>query len=298
VNEGRPKLAQGCGERRQKPLRGCAPPGGRDAGCILVLLSVVLPSICLAQAPVAPPTAGPVGDVAENSPSRLNGSISFASDYVGRGLTFSDGQPVFQGQAEYELSTTSYGGLAFTNRANVFGNQTVEVDLDAGNRVRLNDWTIDTAIDAWLYPGGRLKTSGNAYDILEATLDIAYKSVGIKVWYDLLDYLGLNSASAEPNYGVQPHGSSAGSAYLDFHTLLPLAHGLSLRLHAGRQFIRNYSALNYDDWLVGLEQQLPRGFLIGVAYTATDANAELYVNPNGRKIGRPGVYGYVSWSRP
>ena len=203
-----------------------------------------------------------------------------------------------QGRLEFDFSQGAYIGLFGDHNSEIVDKETVEIDPYGGYLRRFNDWTIDAGFFFWLYPHSRFDISRNRYNTVEATTDITYKIVGVKFWYDLKDYFGLDSGSASVNYHLQPHGSSRGSFYIDSHLNVPLPKGLLFKLHAGHQFIRNYSELDYTDWLIGLEKTLGHNVTAGTAYTETNANEALYVDPHGLKLGRGKWLAYLRWSYP
>jgi uncharacterized protein (TIGR02001 family) len=233
-----------------------------------------------------------------STPPAFNGELGVYSNYVGRGLTFSNDRPVFQGRVEYESRQQFYSGVVVTDTADILDEQTAEVDLYAGYRAQLADFAIDVGTVSWLFPGGHFDVSNNTYNMVEAVVDVTYKVVGLRLWYDVGNYLGLDSASAAVNYGVLPNGSSRGSSYVDLHLTVPLSRSLCVKLHAGRQLMRNYAELNYTDWEGAIEQMMGHGVTFGVAYTDTDANKALYVGPTGKLLGRSKLLLYIRWAFP
>jgi len=72
----------------------------------------------------------------------------------------------------------------------------------------------------------------------------------------------------------------------------PLAEGVTLNLHAGRQIIRNYSNLNYTDWKVGVTKDF--GFVVGaISYIGTNASRADY-RWNDIYVGSHAVVGTVT----
>ena len=235
---------------------------------------------------------------AEEAPAAFNGDLDVYSDYIGRGLTFSNEKPVIQARLEYDFARSFYAGTALTDKAIVLNKETVEYDLYAGYRRQWNDWSIDVGGITWLYPHSRLDGSNNAYNIVEGTVDVSYKLFGVKIWCDVHDYLGLNSLSARSNYGVAPNGPSSLSTYVDGHWSVPVGQHIAMKLHLGEQFIHNYPRLNYLDWLIGAELSLKFNLTLGAAWTDTNADAALYTYPGGPNLARSKVVGYLRWSFP
>ena len=48
-------------------------------------------------------------------------------------------------------------------------------------------------------------------------------------------------------------------------------------------------AFEYADWKLGITKAFDNGFSVGLAYTGTDADDALYVNPYGNKTARDTV---------
>lgn len=216
----------------------------------------------------------------------LIADLGVYSDYIERGLSYSRERYSLQGHFECDSPRGPYGGAFFVHNSAILNKETVEFDPYVGYVMRINDWTVDSGVFAWLYPHSRLDLSRNRYNTLETTVDVTYKIVGVKFWYDLKDFWGLDGGSAAVNYGLKPNGSSKDSFYIDSHLDLPLPMDFLLKLHLGHQFIRNYGELNYTDWLLGFEKNLGYHLTLGGAYTGTDANQSLYTDPHGLNLAR------------
>ena len=262
------------------------------------LVFVSAHGLALAANEPEPATPAAAAPVESSVPHGLNGDLALYSDYIARGLSYSRERFSLQGHFEYDFPQGPYLGSYLIHNSAIVNKETVEIDPFVGYLRRFNDWTIDANVFFWLYPHSRLDASRNRYNTVEATTDVTYKTFGVKVWYDLKNYFGLDSGSAWVDYKLQPHGPSRGSFYIDSHLNLPLRNGLLLRLHAGHQFIRHYGELDYTDWLIGLEKTLGHNVTAGAAYTQTDGNAELYADPHGLNLARGKWLAYLRWSFP
>jgi uncharacterized protein (TIGR02001 family) len=262
----------------------------------VLALSQVASSQVVAQA-AAVPQALPEDRSIEGATGLL-GDLGFYSDYVARGLSYTRERYSVQGHLEYDSAPGVYGGAYLIHNSEIINKETIEFDPYVGYLRPLGNWSVDVGMISWLYPHSRLDVSGNPYNTLESTLDVTYKVAGIKLWYDLRDYWGLDSGSALPNYGLEPHGSSRGSLYVDSHVNVPLASGWILKLHVGRQLVRNYAMLDYADWLLGLEKAFAHHLSAGGAYTDTNANRSLWVDAHGLELGRSKWTAYLRWSFP
>ena len=224
--------------------------------------------------------------------------LALYSDYIARGLSYSRERYSLQGHFEYDSPHGLYGGAFLVQNSAILNKETVEFDPYVGYVKRINDWSVDTGVFAWLYPHSRLDVSRNLYDTVEATVDVSYKVFGVKFWYDLKDFWGLDGDSAAVNYFLKPNGSSQGSLYIDSHLNMPLPMDFLLKLHVGHQFIRNYGALDYSDWLLGFEKNLGYHLTLGGAYTGTDANQSLYTDAHGLNLARGKWLAYLRWAFP
>ena len=273
--------------------------GHRVHACrgVVLLFCLASPLACAADdAPTAPtpPAASPSAD----APVPFSGDIGVYSDYVARGLSYTSERTSFQGHVEYDWARGPYVGAVLDHHTSWAGSESVEADAYGGIITHIAEVAIDTGMYSWIYPGHRFPVSQNLYNTVEAYVGINYKVVGIKAWYELTDYFGLNGASARPNYGLPPNGSSQGSRYIEGNLALPLPRGFTLNLHAGHQWIQRYSRLNYTDALIGAQKDLGRGFLLGAARTDTNAEPALYTDSRGINLARGKWLVYLKWLFP
>ncbi|MDB6086502.1 MAG: hypothetical protein JWN43_4383 [Gammaproteobacteria bacterium] len=245
----------------------------------------------------APPTIA-ANDSQPRLFSGFNGDLDLYSGYTERGLSYSRERPSLQARFEYDFISGPYAGLALADKADVVDKETLDIDPYAGYRVQLHDWIIDAGVFSWLYVHSRFDVSRNGYDTVEATVDVTYKMFGVRLWYDLENYWGLDSASAAVNYHLKPKGSTRGSSYVDAHLSLPLPQGFAAKFHAGHQFIRNYGELDYTDWLISLERTFGHGVTVGAGFTDTNADESLYADSRGIKLGRGKSLAYIRWAFP
>ena len=141
-----------------------------------------------------------------------------------------------------------------------------------------NDFTADIGLLYYYYPGASIGTTGEKYDNTELYFGGAYKWFSAKYSYKLSDFFGLNTTSG----GTR--GDSKGSGYLDLNATFEIAEKTNLGFHVGRQWVKNYGALNYYDYKLSLARDF--GFAtLGAAIVGTDANSVAYprvVNASGK----------------
>ena len=247
-----------------------------------------------APATATAPAAAPPADAT----APLSGDIGVYSDYIARGLSYTSEKTSFQGHVEYDWKRGPYVGVVLAHSTSWGGSESIEIDSYGGFITRLGSVAIDTGMYSWIYPGHRFPVSDSFYNTVEAYAGISYKVVGVKAWYELTDYFGLNDHSARPNYGLPPNGSSQGSHYVEGNLAFPLPSGFTLNLHVGHQWIERYDRLNYTDALIGIQKDIGRGFLLGAAYTDTDAEPALYTDSRGINLARDKWLLYLKWSFP
>lgn len=228
----------------------------------------------------------------------VNGDLDLYTDYVARGLTYNRERLALQGRFEYDSPSGPYLGFFFNNNTFVADKESVEIDPYIGYIARTREVSIDVGAFGWTFPNSRLPVSDVRYDTLETYLGVTYHAVGVKFWYELTNYFGLNGASASPNYGTPARGSSRGSHYTEANVTLPVSERISLGLHLGHEVIRNYDRLNYTDWRVGLEGALGHGCFVGLARSGTNADAASYTDRRGLNLARGKWVGYFRWAFP
>ena len=274
-------------------IRRCAGPGVMTQcgiGWRLVSAAAFLLVWELASAgtdsPGALSPAAPATPARSDAQPLFTGDLGLYSDYIERGLSYSRERYSLQGHFEYDSPQGLYGGAFLVHNSAILNKETVEFDPYVGYLKRINDWTVDSGVFAWLYPHSRFDFSRNRYNTVEATVDLSYKIFGVKFWYDLKDFWGLDEDSAAVNYLLKPNGSSQGSFYIDSHLNMPLPMNFLLKLHVGHQFIRNYGELDYTDWMLGFENNLGYHLTLGGAYSGTDAKQSLYTDSHGLNLAR------------
>jgi len=229
--------------------------------------AAAVPSLANAQAPASPHT--------------LTGNMAIVSDYRFRGISQSFVQPAIQGGIDYSHSSgfylgnwnSSVSGLSYNNGAGI------EMDFYGGFKKGFGDFTFDIGLLQYYYPKGVTATGGEKFDTLEAYLGVGWKWLSAKYSVALTDYFGVNSISSGTT-----NGDSEGSDYFELNASYEIAPKLTLLGHFGIQSVKNYGALDYNDYKVGVTYDL-NGWILGAAYIGTDADETIYV-VNGKEIGK------------
>lgn len=204
----------------------------------------------------------------------FTGNLTVASDYRFRGISQTFKQPTLQGGFDYAHSSGFYlgnwnstvSGVQFTNGGGI------EMDFYGGYKFEpVKDVTADIGVLYYFYPGASIGATGEKYNNTEIYFGGSYKWFSAKYSYNVSDFFGLNTRSGGAN------GDSKGSGYLDLNATFEIAEKTNLGLHVGKQWVKNYGALNYTDYKVSLSRDF--GFAtLGAAIVGTDANRVAYPN--------------------
>lgn len=226
----------------------------------------------------------------------LTGNVGLFSQYIYRGITQTNEKPALQGGFDYAHSSGLYAGIWGSN-VSWIGDITptpglsasLELDTYFGfKNTFADDFSYDVGYLRYNYPGsypaGFVKP-----DTDELYGLIGYKWVTLKYSHSLGDTFGVDNAK--------------GTNYLDLSANFEVADKLTLGLHAGKQTFKgssiggvsNDSLYSYTDYKVSLTKDI-NGYMVGVAYTDTDAKATGYTNQFGKNTGRSQVLVSVSKS--
>lgn len=254
----------------------------------------------------------------------LNGSATFGSQYIWRGLTQTDGRPTVQGGLDLSHSTGFYLSAGLSNISwytdqnagfasdptalgspgrvgaplytpNGVNSATVELDLSGGYRWGFaKDWSLDIGLYRYLYPGtydnvGAFRTPHTS----EAYLGFSWSWVSLKYSHGLsASYMGVANAQ--------------GTSYVDLSFAIPVG-GWTILLHGGKTTYsananRDYffngtrltgdnSLFSYTDYKLGVSKEF-KGYTFSLFATdartrarASDNDVTLYENAMGRNIG-------------
>ncbi|QNA87823.1 hypothetical protein G4G28_03915 [Massilia sp. Dwa41.01b] len=206
---------------------------------------------------------------------QLGYNVALASEYRYRGLSQTRFDPALQGGADYTHTPSGfYAGTWLSTvkwTKDLGGDGNVEVDLYAGKRGTLSGIpggavTYDVGALYYWYPSNDLHPNANTFEL--------YGQVGVGPAY-------LKYSHATTNLFGTPDSKQSG--YLDLGANVPVAEGLVLNLHAGRQRVKNNGALSYTDYKIGLTKDV--GFA-SVALAWVKADTESYLSPQGRNLGK------------
>ena len=219
---------------------------------------------------VAAALAAPTLAAAQAAPaaSPITGNMSIVSDYRFRGISQTFGLPAIQGGIDYAHPSgiyignwnSSVSGVSYTDSAGI------EMDFYGGWKTTFGDIGFDVGLLQYYYPGAKTG-AGEKYDTLEGYIGASWKWLTVKYSHAFSDFFGLVD--------------SDGSGYLDLGFTMEVAPKLNLVAHFGMQMIKNYDALEYNDWKLGVTYDL-NGWVLGAAYVDTDADSALYTLTNSQ----------------
>jgi uncharacterized protein (TIGR02001 family) len=262
----------------------------------LILSAVIFAAF--ASSAFAQQAAAPAAPV---SPHTFTGNLTVASDYRFRGISQTFRQPTVQGGFDYSHSSGFYVGNWNSNVSGVQypGGAGLEMDFYAGYKFEpVKDVLLDVGALYYYYPSALVATTTKKFNNGEIYLSGTYKWFSAKYSYGVTDFFGLSSTTA-PGYAfsaLTPNGNSKGSGYLDLNGNFEVADKTTLTLHVGHQTVKNYGALSYTDYKVGVSRDF--GFAtIGLAAVGTNADEAFYRASNGtssKDLGKPSAVLSVS----
>ncbi len=245
-----------------------------------VAAAFAAPSVAFAQAAAA-------------SPHTVTGNLSLASDYRFRGLSQTFEGAAIQGGVDYSHASGFYlgtwgsnvSGLQYNNGAGL------ELDIYGGYKFNAGPVGLDIGMLYYLYPGAYYSGFGPSkpkYNNTEIYIGASWNWLSAKYSMTTSDFFGVKGQTYGGGCGIDATGAalacadpfsatagSKGSGYLDLTATFPLATGLNLVAHYGKQTVKNFGKLDYTDYKLGLTYDA-MGFTWGVAAIGTNAKEQFY----------------------
>lgn len=216
------------------------------------------PTLVQAQAAAEP--------VAEHT---LTSNVALVSQYVFRGVSYSQARPAVQGGFDYAHASGLYAGLWGTSlSSDAIAGASGEIDVYGGYAGSAGELAYDVGLLQFIFPGGRL--NGERYNTLEAYAGVTWQWLNLKYSHALTDYFAMNAAS------MGSGDDSKGSHYLEANANFEVQPGWLLGLHVGRQVVRGYGSYSFTDYRAGITRNLPQGWQLGLAWAGTNADRALY----------------------
>ena len=242
----------------------------------LVLAAMIVPSLAMAaDAETVEPEEGM--HVTSASPHTVTANAGLASNYLYRGISQTGAKPAVQGGFDYAHSSGLYAGvwgssISWLSDAGVAVNAGLELDTYAGFKGTLaSGYTYDVGFLRYNYPG--TYTAGAT----RADTNEIYGAIG-NTWITAKYAYALSNT-----FGV---AEARGTRYLEVNASYAIPDtGVTVGAHYGKQTYKGPNAgagatsLTYSDYKLGATGDL-NGFLIGLAYSKTDASAAYTVLGN------------------
>ena len=131
----------------------------------------------------------------------ISGTVTFASEYVSRGVSLSDGRPAIQGSLDYAHDSGFYAGIWGSSVSSDLNSSGVEIDVYLGYGMAIGDIGLDFSVTRFIFPGD---ASSSDTDSTELKIGVSYDFVTLAYYRDIdfdVNYLKL-SASYEIMEGL------------------------------------------------------------------------------------------------
>ncbi|MDO9596190.1 MAG: TorF family putative porin [Azoarcus sp.] len=202
----------------------------------------------------------------------LSANVGLFSQYVFRGISYTQNKPAVQGGFDVAHDSGLYAGVWGTNVSDAALNNAVgEIDVYAGYAGSVGEITYDIGLLQFIFPGGRINGTREKYDTLEIYAGLSWSFFNLKYSQTLGDYFGFN----EDSFGTG-EGGSRGSSYIEANANYEFMPGWSVNAHVGRQKVRSYGRYDFTDYKVGVVKSFDDGWELGLAYIDTTARTSLY----------------------
>jgi uncharacterized protein (TIGR02001 family) len=199
----------------------------------------------------------------------FTGSASLVSDYIFRGVSQTQGQPVAQVGMEAAHTSGVYvgtfgSGVSHAAYPNGAGS---EIDLYGGWRGDIGAGIgLDTSLVTYWYPKAYTLTAEGKrvrFHTQELHLALNQGSASVGLWYGLSrHWFGF---AVDPITGQTE--SSRGTTYIEANWNPEIAAGWTLNLHAGHQMLNHLAVYNFSDVKLGVTRtDGPWQFALGVTH--------------------------------
>ena len=221
----------------------------------------------------------------------ISGDLQYMTNYIGRGLAQSVGQPSVSGELDFGRGDGVYAGVDITGINwidQLYPGDSVSVEVDgwAGYRVSFaRDWSAKAGVLRLQFPGRYVEQSPPVArpDTTEAFAYLGWKTLSVQLNYSLTESFGTPD--------------SKGSWYLDVSANQPLSRDWHLIAHLGRKHENGTDPVSglshrlndYTDYKFGIRYELSQDLLLTLAHSWTNADPGRYTL-NGYDVG-----GHHTW---
>jgi uncharacterized protein (TIGR02001 family) len=212
------------------------------------------------------------GAMAAEPSYTISANVGVFSQYVFRGISYTQEKPAVQGGFDLAHESGLYIGIWGTNVSDLaLSNATGEIDVYGGYANTVGDFTYDVGFLQFIFPGGKYDPSGESLNTLELYAGVTWKFLNVKYSHEVTDYFGFNNKS----FGTG-QGDSDGSHYIEANVNHEFMPGWVANLHVGHQKVKNYEDYNFTDWKIGVTKNFEGGWQASLAYITTNADSALY----------------------
>ena len=228
---------------------------------------------------------------AASAPALIGGNVQFMTNYVGRGLAQSLGNPSVEGEIDVNTGDGWYGGIDgnsinWIDKLYPGDDVGMEIDAWAGYRMHFaGDWRYKLAFLRLQFPGNYApqKTPVAEPNTTEAYGYLSWKTYSLQVNYSITDSFGTPDTK--------------GSLYIDLSGSQELAQDWTLGEHLGRNQKTGHDPVSglshrrndYTDYKVHVDWYLGQGLTLTLAHTWTNADLSIYT------LGGYAVGGHHTW---
>ncbi len=226
-------------------------------------------------------SAAPAMAASDFTPSA---NVGIFSDYIFRGISQTGSNPALQGGFDLAHASGVYAGvwassISTLSDAGVASNAGTEFDTYAGYKGTAGPIAYDVGYLRYNYLGNYgTNTKADTDEIYAA---VTYSFLTAKYSYSLGDTFGISKAK--------------GTSYAELNASYALGEtGYTLGAHYGIQTFEGATAdtfkaagddLSYTDYKLSVSKDFS-GYVLGLAYSATDADKSIYTNPQNKFLGK------------
>lgn len=234
---------------------------------------------------------GFAGAVHAETPNLVTGDLQLMTNYVGRGLAQSVGQPSASAELDIGAGDGAYGGIDVTGINwidQLYPGDSVSVEVDgwAGYRTHFSpDWIGKVGVLRLQFPGRYVEQTPPVArpDTTEFFARVGWKNVSVQLNYSVSESFGTPD--------------SKGSWYLDVSASQPVYDGWTLAVHLGRKHATGSDPVDgvshrlndYTDYKFSVAWALADNLQLTLAHTWTNADPARYTL-NGYNVG-----GHHTW---
>lgn len=215
------------------------------------------------------------------SAGTFSGFAKIASNYMWRGLTFSENSPMIAASANYTLESGFYGNLFGTNlkfaEPTLYeGHSTREIDLTAGYVKTFGNWGINVFYNRFEFID-QPKISANEYSVY-----LSYNRTTLEYDYQP-DWFGYKTSS---NYVRLSHVHSLNEKYNLVGGIGYNHQSRTKRVEDSHGDWKGAGFSSYMDYYLGLQILEANGFIYEFLYTDTNRETISYASANPTDDGK------------